>query len=69
MMMARAEKAELLLCGRGTVKTAVLKAEEGILKTAMELQAQVQVRCSSHHPKVHECTQAWNCPNSKSMNS
>ncbi|XP_020013985.2 telomerase protein component 1 isoform X1 [Castor canadensis] len=42
MMMARAEKAELLLCGRGTVKTAVLKAEEGILKTAMELQAQVQ---------------------------
>ncbi|XP_064148316.1 telomerase protein component 1 isoform X2 [Loxodonta africana] len=42
MMIARAEQAELLLCGKGTLKTAVLKAEEGILKTATELQAQVQ---------------------------
>uniref|UniRef100_A0A8C5VSR8 Telomerase associated protein 1 n=1 Tax=Microcebus murinus TaxID=30608 RepID=A0A8C5VSR8_MICMU len=42
MMIARAEQAELLLCGRGSLKTAVLKAEEGILKTAVELQAQVQ---------------------------
>ncbi|XP_006163129.1 telomerase protein component 1 [Tupaia chinensis] len=42
MMIARAEQADLLLCGGGTLKTAVLKAEEGILKTAIQLQAQVQ---------------------------
>ncbi|XP_076983448.1 telomerase protein component 1 isoform X2 [Tamandua tetradactyla] len=42
MMIARAEQVDLLLCGRGTLKTAVLKAEEGILKTATALQAQVQ---------------------------
>ncbi|XP_007949412.1 telomerase protein component 1 [Orycteropus afer afer] len=42
MMIARAEQVDLLLCGKGTLKTAVLKAEEGILKTAIELQAQVQ---------------------------
>ncbi|NP_001297242.1 telomerase protein component 1 [Heterocephalus glaber] len=42
MMMARAEQAEVLLCGRGTVKTAVLVAEDAILKTAITLQAQVQ---------------------------
>lgn len=42
MMAARAEQVDLLLCGRGTLKTAVLKAEEGILKTAIKLQAQVQ---------------------------
>ncbi|KAG3261475.1 telomerase associated protein 1, transcript variant X1 [Ictidomys tridecemlineatus] len=42
MMMARAEHVDLLLCGRGTVKTIVLKAEEGILKTAIKLQAHVQ---------------------------
>ncbi|XP_019487936.1 PREDICTED: telomerase protein component 1 [Hipposideros armiger] len=42
MMLARAEHAELLLCGRGALKTAVIKAEDGILKTAIELQAQVQ---------------------------
>uniref|UniRef100_A0A8C6DQZ2 Telomerase associated protein 1 n=1 Tax=Moschus moschiferus TaxID=68415 RepID=A0A8C6DQZ2_MOSMO len=42
MMMVRTEQVELLLCGGGIVKTAVIKAEEGILKTATELQAQVQ---------------------------
>ncbi|XP_054421609.1 telomerase protein component 1 [Pteronotus mesoamericanus] len=42
MMIARAEHADLLLCGSGTLKTAVIKAEDGILKTAVELQAQVQ---------------------------
>ncbi|XP_021569917.1 telomerase protein component 1 [Carlito syrichta] len=42
MMIARAEQADLLLCESGTLKTAVFKAEEGILKTAIELQAQVQ---------------------------
>ncbi|XP_053452149.1 telomerase protein component 1 isoform X2 [Nycticebus coucang] len=42
MMIARAEHSNLLLCGRGTWKNMVLKAEEGILKTAIELQAQVQ---------------------------
>ncbi|XP_066199241.1 telomerase protein component 1 [Saccopteryx leptura] len=42
MMMARAEHADLLPCGRGALKTAVVKAEDGILKTAVELQAQVQ---------------------------
>ncbi|XP_037358827.1 telomerase protein component 1 [Talpa occidentalis] len=42
MMMARAEHADLLLCGNGTVKTAVLKAGDGILKMATELQTQVQ---------------------------
>ncbi|XP_019665763.2 telomerase protein component 1 isoform X1 [Ailuropoda melanoleuca] len=42
MMIARAEQVDLLLCGRGTMKTAVFKAEEGILKTAGTLLAQVQ---------------------------
>ncbi|XP_029419184.1 telomerase protein component 1 isoform X2 [Nannospalax galili] len=42
MMVARAEQVDVLLCGRGTVKTAVLRADEGILKTATQLQAQVQ---------------------------
>ncbi|XP_036094988.1 telomerase protein component 1 isoform X1 [Rousettus aegyptiacus] len=42
MMIARAEHADLLLCRSSALKTAVIKAEEGILKTAMELQAQVQ---------------------------
>ncbi|XP_047593275.1 telomerase protein component 1 [Lutra lutra] len=42
MMIARAEQVDLLFCGGGTMKTAVLKAEEGILKTASMLQAQVQ---------------------------
>uniref|UniRef100_A0A452TVM3 Telomerase associated protein 1 n=1 Tax=Ursus maritimus TaxID=29073 RepID=A0A452TVM3_URSMA len=42
MMIARAEQVDLLLCGRGTMRTAVFKAEEGILKTASILQAQVQ---------------------------
>ena len=43
MMIARSEQVDLLLCGRGTVKTAVIKGEDGILKTVVELQAQVQV--------------------------
>uniref|UniRef100_A0A8D1JHP7 Telomerase associated protein 1 n=1 Tax=Sus scrofa TaxID=9823 RepID=A0A8D1JHP7_PIG len=42
MMMARTEQVDLLLCGRGIVKTPVINAEQGILKTATELQAQVQ---------------------------
>ncbi|XP_032712839.1 telomerase protein component 1 [Lontra canadensis] len=42
MMITRAEQVNLLFCGGGTMKTAVLKAEEGILKTASMLQAQVQ---------------------------
>ncbi|KFO22262.1 Telomerase protein component 1 [Fukomys damarensis] len=42
MMTARAEQVDVLLCGRGTLKTAVLAAEDGILKTAIKLQAQVQ---------------------------
>lgn len=42
MMIARAEHVDLLLCGRGALKTAVIKAEAGILKTAIDLQAQVQ---------------------------
>uniref|UniRef100_A0A671FNJ2 Telomerase protein component 1 n=1 Tax=Rhinolophus ferrumequinum TaxID=59479 RepID=A0A671FNJ2_RHIFE len=42
MMIARAEHVDLLLCGRDALKTAVIKAEAGILKTAIELQAQVQ---------------------------
>ncbi|XP_040825708.1 telomerase protein component 1 [Ochotona curzoniae] len=42
MMVARAEQVDLLLCAGGTLKTAVLKAEEGILKTATDLYAQVQ---------------------------
>ncbi|XP_057579321.1 telomerase protein component 1 isoform X2 [Hippopotamus amphibius kiboko] len=42
MMMARTEQVDLLLCGSGTVKPAVIKAEDGILKAATELQAQVQ---------------------------
>lgn len=62
MMLARAEHADLLLCGRGALKTAVIKAEDGILKTAIKLQAQVQV---SHPPqpcKNNEWTQAWEQP-------
>uniref|UniRef100_M3Z351 Telomerase associated protein 1 n=1 Tax=Mustela putorius furo TaxID=9669 RepID=M3Z351_MUSPF len=42
MMIARAEQVDLLFCGGGTMRTAVLKAEEGILKTASMLQAQAQ---------------------------
>ena len=44
MIVAKAEQAEVVLCGHGTVKTAELDAEEGILKTALILLAQVQVR-------------------------
>ncbi|KAG8509749.1 Telomerase protein component 1, partial [Galemys pyrenaicus] len=43
MMMARAEHADLLLCGNSMLKTAVLKAGDGILKTAAALQTQVKV--------------------------
>ncbi|XP_033707287.1 telomerase protein component 1 isoform X1 [Tursiops truncatus] len=53
MMMTRTEQVDLLLCGSGTVKTAVIKAEEGILKTATKLQAQVQEsdeKCESSLP-------------------
>ncbi|XP_031217755.1 telomerase protein component 1 [Mastomys coucha] len=42
MMMARAEQVTVSLCGKGSVKTPVLTANEGILKTAIKLQAQVQ---------------------------
>uniref|UniRef100_A0A673TDN2 Telomerase associated protein 1 n=1 Tax=Suricata suricatta TaxID=37032 RepID=A0A673TDN2_SURSU len=42
MVIARAEQADLLVCGGGAVKTIAVKAEEGILKTAGMLQAQVQ---------------------------
>ncbi|XP_021037581.1 telomerase protein component 1 isoform X1 [Mus caroli] len=42
MMVARAEQVTVCLCGRGFVKTPVLTADEGILKTAIKLQAQVQ---------------------------
>uniref|UniRef100_A0A2K5Z421 Telomerase protein component 1 n=1 Tax=Mandrillus leucophaeus TaxID=9568 RepID=A0A2K5Z421_MANLE len=42
MMITRAEQVDVMLCGGDTLKTAVLKAEEGILKTAIRLQAQVQ---------------------------
>ncbi|XP_055989915.1 telomerase protein component 1 [Sorex fumeus] len=42
MTMARAEHADLLLFGFDCWKSAVLKAGEGILKTATQLQAQVQ---------------------------
>uniref|UniRef100_G1RIT5 Telomerase protein component 1 n=1 Tax=Nomascus leucogenys TaxID=61853 RepID=G1RIT5_NOMLE len=42
MMITRAEQVDVVLCGGDTLKTAVLKAEEGILKTAIKLQAQVQ---------------------------
>ncbi|XP_036849878.2 telomerase protein component 1 isoform X2 [Manis javanica] len=42
MMIARAEQVDLVLCGKGALKTAVLKTEEGILETAIKLQAQVQ---------------------------
>lgn len=44
MMVARAEQATVLLCGRGAMKIPVLETDEGILKTAIKLQAQVQVR-------------------------
>lgn len=42
MMVARAEQVTVCLCGGGFVKTPVLTADEGILKTAIKLQAQVQ---------------------------
>ncbi|KAM5235460.1 LOW QUALITY PROTEIN: telomerase protein component 1 [Ctenodactylus gundi] len=42
MMVAQAEQVDVMLCGRGNLKTAVLTAEEGILKTAIALQDQVQ---------------------------
>lgn len=47
MMITRAEQVDVVLCGGDTLKTTVLKAEEGILKTAIRLQAQVQVRYST----------------------
>ncbi|XP_060002650.1 telomerase protein component 1 isoform X3 [Lagenorhynchus albirostris] len=53
MMMTRTEQVDLLLCGSGTVKAAVIKTEEGILKTASKLQAQVQEsdeKCESSLP-------------------
>uniref|UniRef100_A0A8C3WJJ7 Telomerase associated protein 1 n=1 Tax=Catagonus wagneri TaxID=51154 RepID=A0A8C3WJJ7_9CETA len=52
MMMARTEQVDLLLCGRGTVKTPVINAEQGILKMATELQAQVQ----ELDEKLDECS-------------
>nr|XP_013009973.1 telomerase protein component 1-like [Cavia porcellus] len=42
MMVARAEQAEIVLCGKGAPKIAELAAGEGILQTALRLQAQVQ---------------------------
>ncbi|XP_040591714.1 telomerase protein component 1 isoform X2 [Mesocricetus auratus] len=42
MMMARAEQVTVLLCGSGAVKIPVLETDEGILKTAIKLQAQAQ---------------------------
>uniref|UniRef100_A0A2K5S4C8 Telomerase protein component 1 n=1 Tax=Cebus imitator TaxID=2715852 RepID=A0A2K5S4C8_CEBIM len=42
MMITMAEQVDVVLCGGDTLKTAVLKPEEGILKTAIKLQAQVQ---------------------------
>uniref|UniRef100_A0A8C2UNH7 Telomerase associated protein 1 n=1 Tax=Chinchilla lanigera TaxID=34839 RepID=A0A8C2UNH7_CHILA len=42
MMVARAEQAEVTLCGRGTLKTAELAAQGGLLKTALKLRAQVE---------------------------
>lgn len=47
MMVARAEQAEVALCGSSTLKIAELAAREGILQTALRLQAQVQVRRSA----------------------
>ncbi|KAL1781119.1 telomerase protein component 1 [Sigmodon hispidus] len=42
MMRARAEQATVVLCGRGTVAIPVLETDEGILETAVKLQAKVQ---------------------------
>nr|XP_006994908.1 telomerase protein component 1 [Peromyscus maniculatus bairdii] len=42
MMAARAEQVTVWLCGGGAVKIPVLETDEGILKTAIKLQAQVQ---------------------------
>ncbi|KAM9066652.1 telomerase protein component 1 isoform X3 [Sarcophilus harrisii] len=57
MVMARAEQAELLLCKRYILKKAVINPEEGILKTATELQTQIEEMAeekseskSNHHP-------------------
>ncbi|XP_023559913.1 LOW QUALITY PROTEIN: telomerase protein component 1-like [Octodon degus] len=52
MTVARAEQAEVVLCGHGSLKTAELAAEEGILKTALKLQAQVQeLEEGDEHPR------------------
>ncbi|KAK1338869.1 hypothetical protein QTO34_019536 [Cnephaeus nilssonii] len=53
MMVARAEHADLLLCGRGALKPAVVGAEDGILKTALELQAQVQELDGGYEWSLH----------------
>uniref|UniRef100_A0A5F8GHB9 Telomerase associated protein 1 n=1 Tax=Monodelphis domestica TaxID=13616 RepID=A0A5F8GHB9_MONDO len=53
MLMARAEQAELLLCKRGTLKKAVTNPEEGILKTATELETQIQVRLTGLLARVY----------------
>nr|KAF6393970.1 telomerase associated protein 1 [Pipistrellus kuhlii] len=53
MMMARAEHSDLVLCGRGALKPAVIKAEDGILKTALALQAQVQELDGDYECSLH----------------
>lgn len=59
MMMARAEHVTVCLCGGGSVKTPVLAADEGILKTAIKLQAQVQVRNTAPLSRNIRMTEGW----------
>ncbi|XP_057642086.1 telomerase protein component 1 [Chionomys nivalis] len=53
MMVARAEQVTVLLCGRGAMKIPVLETDEGILKTAIKLQAQVQELEENHDWSVY----------------
>lgn len=59
MMAARAEQVTVWLCGGGAVKIPVLETDEGILKTAIKLQAQVQVRNVPPLPPKYLKDRSW----------
>lgn len=67
MMVARAEQAEVALCGSGGLKIAELAAGEGTLQTALRLRAQVQVGRSPPPPTHTGRTQARSIPDSGGM--
>ncbi|XP_060031383.1 telomerase protein component 1 isoform X2 [Erinaceus europaeus] len=51
MIIAQAEHTDVLLCKNSLLEPAVLKSDQGILRMAMELQAQVKVKESTEVPE------------------